>query len=136
MKIHVLVVTLLLAGCAPLPPTPQDIQAKKFEAVPDKAVIYIVRPFGDSSMSGPLTIDGLGMISTNPRSYFRYEVVPGLHRIHGFGAATAAVAIQAEPGRLYFVRHSVFGGLRYGVTNMALQLVNEAEGRRLVEAAL
>lgn len=40
-------VAILIAGCAQLPPTPQDIQAKKFEGVPDKAVIYRVRDIPD-----------------------------------------------------------------------------------------
>jgi len=52
---RLLVVAVMLAGCVQLPPTPQDIQAKKFEGVPDKAVIYIVRDLPDFS-DRPATI--------------------------------------------------------------------------------
>lgn len=37
---RLLVVAVVPAGCVQLPPSPQDIQAKKFESVPDK--VYFV----------------------------------------------------------------------------------------------
>jgi hypothetical protein len=40
---------LVLAGCQQIPLTPEDIQARKFEPVPDKAVIYLVRDNPDFS---------------------------------------------------------------------------------------
>jgi hypothetical protein len=41
-------IALILAGCAQVPPSPQEIGAKKFEAVPDRAVVYIVQnPLGE-----------------------------------------------------------------------------------------
>lgn len=135
MKRILMIAALLLAGCVQLPPTPQDVQAKKFETTADKAVIYIVRPIVDSSNSGMIVVGDLGIIATQPRSYMRWEVTPGAHRIYGFGASSAAVTVNAEAGKLYFVRHSVYGNIRTGVTTMSLQQVNEMEGRRLVEAA-
>jgi hypothetical protein len=135
MKRTVLIVVLLLAACVQLPPTQQDMQAKRFEAIPDKAVIYIVRPAFDSPNAGMITIDGLGMIATQPRTYYRWEVVPGIYQIHGFGATTAAVTVRAEAGKLYFVRHNVYGNIRAGVTGMSLYHVNDLDGRKLVEAA-
>ena len=39
---NLLLAVALLAGCQ-LPLTPEDLEARKFEAVPGKAVIYLVR---------------------------------------------------------------------------------------------
>ena len=49
---RMLIPALLLGGCAQLPPTPEDIQAKRFEVPPDKSVIYVVRPPVDSYVLG------------------------------------------------------------------------------------
>jgi hypothetical protein len=44
MTRFLLIALLLLAGCvAPLPPMPEDAVAKRFEPLPDKAVIYLAR---------------------------------------------------------------------------------------------
>jgi hypothetical protein len=74
-----------MTGCAQLPPTAQDVAAKQFQPLPDKAVIYIVRPLVDGNVSGPLSIPG-GAISTHPGTYFRWEGPPGTHRITGAAA--------------------------------------------------
>jgi len=48
---------LLLFGCVQLPPNAQDLQAKRFEILPDKAVVYIVRQPMDSTEYGALLMD-------------------------------------------------------------------------------
>ena len=131
----VIVALLLLAGCVQLPPTPQDIQAKRFEAIPDKAVIYIVRPGVDSPNGGPIVVGDLGMITTYQGTYYRWEVAPGTHRIYGFGPTSAAVTVRAEAGKVYFVQHTVLGNRRDGVQTMSLQQIGDGEGRRLVSGA-
>jgi hypothetical protein len=130
---NIFIVTLF-AGCAQLPPTPQDIQAKQFQPVADKAVIYIVRTPVDGQVAAALSIPG-GMISTHPGTYYRLEVAPGRHRIEGAGATTAAVTLQAEAGRIYFVEQTATGGPRDGIQTMSLHRVDETRGRRLVNDA-
>lgn len=132
--IYLILLSILAASCAQLPPTPQDIQAKKFEPVADKAVIYIVRPGVDSNVPGPLSIPG-GLISTHQGTYLRWEGAPGVHRIEGAGASTAAVTLQAQAGKIYFVEHTVFGSLREGLLSMTLRQIDESRGRRLVSEA-
>ncbi|MGZ8265009.1 MAG: hypothetical protein ACXW2I_12455, partial [Burkholderiales bacterium] len=61
---------LLLAGCVQLPPTPQDIQAKRFEAVPDRSVIYIVRTPVDSFEASPLALDDHAQIQLWAGTYY------------------------------------------------------------------
>src|SRR5262245_22248613 len=73
---RMLIATLLVAGCAQLPPTPEDVQAKRFQSVPDKAVIYVVRRSMDSREGRGLTLDDRLTITTYPKSYYRWEVAP------------------------------------------------------------
>src|SRR5688572_30191438 len=98
------VVLILLAGCVQLPPTPADIQAKKFEAVPDKAVIYLVRDYHYfSDNAATIWLGESDMITTYPGTYYRREVAPGMHRITGYGPDIGAIMVQAEAGRIYYV---------------------------------
>jgi len=133
----ILIVLFALAGCVQLPPTPQDIQAKKFEPVPDKAVIYIVRPGIDAPVIGSVSLDapGAGMVTTQPRTYYRWEVAPGRYRIAAMFASTAAVTLQTEPGKIYFVQQTVTGSRREGTKMQFLEIVDDRTGRRLVADA-
>jgi hypothetical protein len=126
---------LMLAGCVtPLPPTPQDLQAKRFETLPDKAVIYIVRNLPDFSNAPiSITVGDTAMITTHPGTYYRWEVPPGLHRIEGFGPDTGRFALQAEAGRLYFVEQRVSSFFRFEQSFFAL--IPEPHGRAAVSRA-
>ncbi len=131
----ILVVAMLLTGCVQIPPSEQDIQARKFDAVSDKAVIYIVRSRLDSPNNGTINLGDAGTITTQSGTFYRWEVAPGTHRITSFGHGTAAVTLRAEAGKIYFVQHTVHGDRRHGVTNMHLQQIGDAFGRRMVEQA-
>ncbi|MGZ8229401.1 MAG: hypothetical protein ACXW2A_06575, partial [Burkholderiales bacterium] len=50
--VWMLILGLALAACAQLPPSPQEIEAKRFESVPGKAVIYVVRDEPDFADDG------------------------------------------------------------------------------------
>lgn len=125
----------LAAGCVQLPQTANDIQGKKFESVPDKAVIYIVRPRVDGLVAAPISFSGGGMISTHQGTYYRLEVAPGTHRIEGTGPHTAAVSVQAEAGKIYFIELTASGGARDGLQTMALRRIDENRGRSMVSEA-
>ena len=127
-----LLLFLSLAGCAPLPPTPEDVQAKRFEAVPGQSVIYLVRPFPDASHEGAtLWLDERVMGSTFPGTYFRWVVPPGRHRIAGYAGDSGSIVLDTGPGRVYFVYHSFgrplgFSGVSY------FQIIDEGNGRAMV----
>ena len=105
---RVLLFLLLPAGCVQLPPTPQDIQAKKFESVADKAVIYLVRDHPDfNDAPATVSLDHLGMVTTYPGTYYRWEVAPGARRIAGYAADSGSITLQTEPGKVYFVQQRV-----------------------------
>jgi len=123
---------LSLTACVQLPPSPADIEAKRFQPVPDKAVIYIVRRPVDSDEAGPLMLDDRLSITTLRGTYHRWEVEPGPHKIEGVGASSIRVMLNAEPGRIYYFMHTVFGTMRMGTTMSSLQPIDEAQGRALV----
>jgi hypothetical protein len=123
---------LLVAGCVQLPPSPADIQAKKFEAVPDKAVIYFVRPPVDSEHPGVVTIDGSIQVSTFQGTFNRVEVAPGPHLIEGVIPPSLRMTLDVQAGQIYFLRLWVRGTSRGGPTTASMQLVNPEQGRILV----
>jgi hypothetical protein len=126
-----LMAVLFAAGCVQLPPTPQDIQAKKFETVPDKAVIYLVRNDPDNSvLHGTVWLGDKITITTFPGTYFRWEVPPGVHRIEGYGFDTSSITLTTEAGKLYFVQQNIYGAR--SVHGGFLQRVSERDGKAMV----
>lgn len=132
---RILLIPLLLAGCVQPPITQEDIQAKKFESVPGKAIIYIVRTAMDSREVGMVSLDDFAQIATYGGSYYRWEVSPGVHRLAGYAGQSGRVELDAQPGQIYFVRHTVLGTRRAGVQITDLQRIGEQEGRALVSKA-
>ncbi|HKU70983.1 MAG TPA: DUF2846 domain-containing protein [Burkholderiales bacterium] len=130
-----LFISVLLAGCAQLPPTPEDIQAKRFEPVPGKAVIYIVRDNVGAHLDHSVWLDDATMITTHTGTYYRWEVAPGTHRIRGGGEATSLLTLNAEAGKIYFVRHIVNGIEWNAAYNTGLQRLDDATGRARVGQA-
>jgi hypothetical protein len=129
-----LLLSILLAGCVPLPPTPQDIQAKKFERVPDKSVIYVIRNNPDASTRGTtLVVDDAMGITTFSGTYIRWEVAPGTHTIRGLGADSGATKVNSEAGRIYYVLQDTSGGR----TPMSrFQMLNEQQGQAAVQRSV
>ena len=129
-----LLIALLLAGCADLqlPPSPEDIQAKKFERLPDKSVIYVVRTPMDSQEASGLALDDRAQITTYRETYYRWEVAPGKHRVAGIAAANESVTLTTAPGQIYFLEHTVLGDRRSGPQSTWLRQIGEQDGRALV----
>lgn len=132
---RILLTALLIAGCAQLPPSPQDIQAKTFAPVPDKAVIYVVRTPLDSLHGGGLSLGDRAHITTAPGTYYRWEVAPGVHRIAGFAAANESITLTTAAGRIYFLEHTVIGARQSGPQTTNLRQLDERNGRALVMQA-
>ena len=127
-----LVAALLLAGCAQLPPSPEDIQAKKFQIPSDKSAIYVVRTPMDSSEPGSLAL-GNSQITTHRGTYYRWEVAPGTHRVSGLGFGVESVTLTTTPGRIYFLEHTVIGDPDDGgVQSTRIRVIGDQAGRNLV----
>ena len=131
-----LIAAILLAGCVQLPPTPQDIQAKKFEQpLSGKSFIYVVRDnpdFNDAATS--IWLGDENMITTYPGTYYRWEIAPGTHRIAGFAGDSGSITVRVEPGRIYYVQQRVTPfTLNTAVAPTSnFQVIPEASGRTVV----
>ncbi|HEV7801452.1 MAG TPA: hypothetical protein VGP15_10275 [Burkholderiales bacterium] len=123
---------LVLAGCGQLPPTPQDIEAKRFEQAAGKAVIYLVRDMPDISReAATVMLDDNMMGSTYPGTYFRWVVEPGRHQIRGFAGDSGAITLDVGPDRIYFVQQSYDRGFS-GFGHSFFRPVPEPYGRGAV----
>lgn len=127
------ILLLALAGCiAPLPPSPQEIEAKRFEPAAGKAVIYLVRPYPDLSPdAGTVMLDEQMMGSTYPGTFFRWVVDPGRHQIRGFAGDAGAMVIDVLPDRVYYVQQQYTRGFT-GFGHSFFQPVPEPYGRSAV----
>jgi hypothetical protein len=127
---------VVAAGCAQIPSSPDEMHAKKFESVPGKAVIYIVRPALGFAGHGSVTLDDSATITMFGGNFYRWEVAPGPHRIAGAGQDMSRLTLNAEAGKIYFVRHQVLGSDRtvWGWGGV-LELLPERDGRMLVQRA-
>ena len=128
-----LLVLLALAGCQQLPLTPADIEARKFEPVPDKAVIYLVRDTADFSDAETIVVLENIQVSTDSGTYFRWVVPPGKHLITGWGADSGRITVDVARGRIYFIKQSVTGTR---VPMSFFSVVSEAEGRGVVSRSV
>jgi len=130
-----IVIALTLAACTQIPPSPEEIQSKNFEPVPEKAIVYIVRTPMDSDEPGSLILDDNATLTTYRRTFYRWEIAPGRHRVAGFAGQSGQVELDAEAGRIYFVEHTVHGSLRSGVKSTALRRIDEKRGQQLVRSS-
>lgn len=131
MTRFLLIALLLLAGCvAPLPPMPEDAVAKRFEPLPDKAVIYLVRPGVDPSWVAPVVLDDQMIGSTYRGNYMRIEVPAGAHLLRGMAGDSGSIKLTTKPGELYFVQHNAYGYRSFVYSSFSL--INSRDGRSLV----
>jgi hypothetical protein len=128
---RVLLIALFVGGChTPLPPSPHEIQAKRFEPVADKSVIYVVRDFPDANLPATIALGESATITTYPGTFYRWEVAPGRHRISGFAADTGSITLQTQPGQVYYVQQTL--NPFYSYASSSFRPVGENQGRAVV----
>jgi len=134
MARYFLVAVSLLAGCQ-LPLTPEDLEARKFEAVPGKAVIYLVRVNPDfNDRQAQVRVGDKLILKVYPGTYFRWVVEPGIHTITGYAGDIGTITVQAEAGRIYYVKQQMTPFSRMPISHFFL--VNEMEGQAEVLRAV
>ncbi len=132
-RVRWVLLVLVLAGCAQLPPSPQEIEAKRFEPAPGKSVIYLVRDDPDFTDTGAsVVLDDSVMGTTYPGTFFRWVVEPGPHQIRGFAGDSGAYSLSTGPDRIYFVQQRVTRFLPMPSAQSYFQLVPEHHGRAAV----
>jgi len=96
------------SGTAPLA---SETQARLYQPVPEKALIYLLRDRGDVWQFGvKVQLDGKAMGETEPMTYFRWEVAPGRHVIVSETVPPAVLELDTEPGGLYYVWQDINSG--------------------------
>ena len=83
--------TLLFAGCAQLPPPPEDAAAKRFVAIPGKSVIYLARHALEPRYVATVALDDNMIGSTYRGTYIRIELPPGKHRLRGMAGDSGSI---------------------------------------------
>jgi hypothetical protein len=127
------VLVFVLAGCAQLPPSPQEIEAKRFEFVPGKAVVYLVRDVPDFTDDGAaVMLDDNLMGTTYPGTFFRWVVEPGRHQIRGFAGDAGSYTLDVGPNSMYFVQQWVTHLFPMRLTQSRFQLIPDPYGRAAV----
>lgn len=119
----------VLGGCASTPQASpeQDALAKTFVTHPNAATIYVYRSeFNHFDTDSVLYLDGRLIGATLPGAYFRIDAVPGRHVLHGTAYDAGRMELEARPGQLYFVAHTVIGGQSH------FELVPDPVGRERV----
>ena len=109
----VVVALTVLDGCAYRRAAPEQVDAamKEFPTRADAATIYVYRTIYDRRERGTtLFIDGQLVGNTRSGTYFRLDVVPARHVLHGASLDAGELAIYARPGHIYYVRHEVVAG--------------------------
>jgi len=122
---------LLLSACTSTPQAgpDRDAAAKEFVTHPDASTIYVYRsPFNHYDADSVLYINGRLIGSTVPGTYFRIDVVPGHHVLHGNGIDVGQIALDTRPGEVYFV------GLDVLAEHSHFHLVPQPVGQQRVRA--
>jgi hypothetical protein len=103
--LFVLLICMIGAGCASTPQASRDrdAQAKTFDTHPATAAIYVYRNDNAPEEESVLFVDGRLIGATLPRTYFRFNVRPGTHRLHGIGADTGNLVFEAHAGDIVFI---------------------------------
>ncbi len=132
-RLSIAALLLALSACAPLPPMPGDAAAKRFETVPDKAVIYLVRHPLERNFVAPVMLDDSSIGSTYKGTYIRVVVPGGVHRISGMAGDSGSINVKTEPGQIYFVNQTTYG--YDALSGSQFELVSAQSGRSMVLAS-
>ena len=125
-----LLVCSVLLACASTPQASpeRDEQAKAFDTHPATGAIFVYRHDNAHDEESVLFVDGRLIGATLPRTYFRFDVRPGTHRLHGIGVDTGTLVFEARPGDLQFISLRVLNGLSF------FQPVSDEVGREAIRS--
>jgi hypothetical protein len=109
---------IALGGCASVPEAApeRDAEAKQFETRPGAATLYVFRndfPSTSTLEDSVLYVDGRLIGATLPGTFFRIDLLPGVHQLHGYGYDRGSLRIRARDGEAHFVALNVIGGVSH-----------------------
>ena len=109
----------VLGGCASVPQasSDSDAEAKQFITHPGFATLYVYRdefPVADHDLEeSVLYVDNRLVGSTLPGTYFRVDVQPGNHLLHGYSYDHGTLTINTPSGEITFVSLNVVNGVSH-----------------------
>jgi Protein of unknown function (DUF2846) len=121
---------VLAAGCAtvPMAEKEKDTAVKTFTPKPEKAQIYVYRNEAlGSALTMTVSLDGKVIGRTGPKTFFWWEVEPGIHVIGSHTENVSELHIKTEAGKLYFVWQEVKMG--WWSARSVLRQVDEETGK-------
>jgi hypothetical protein len=109
---------IALGGCASVPEASlaRDAEAKQFETRPGAAALYVFRndfPSTSTLEDSVLYVDDRLIGATLPGTFFRIDLLPGTHELHGYGYDRGSFKIRARDGEAHFVALNVIGGVSH-----------------------
>ncbi|SEM39438.1 Protein of unknown function [Luteibacter sp. UNCMF331Sha3.1] len=123
-------VVSVLSGCASVQKADRGAsdQAKVFAPLTDKGVVYVYR---DEILGGaikmPVKVDDVVAGQTGPKSFLQLALTPGHHTIASLSEKDAALPIDVEAGKTYYVWQEVKMGVMSA--RSALHLVTADVGK-------
>jgi hypothetical protein len=124
----------LLGGCVtPPPPTPAELQAKRFDPVPGKAVVYLYRDqVNYPTVAAPIALNGNDVGANFAGTFFRFVVEPGEQRISGTVADNGALRFNVAANQIYFVQQTAIVTRTVDLMGTVYTVVDPAIGRSRV----
>jgi hypothetical protein len=133
-RLHVILLLaalLLGSGCASTPQATRenDAAAKRFEANPAAATLYVYREEQNGGTEDSvLYVDRRLIGATLPASYFRVYVRAGEHQLRGYGYDHGTLEISTRAGEVYFVSLKVVSGYSH------FRLEDPVRAKRIITA--
>lgn len=115
---------------APIPSAAIEADAKRFEPVPDKLTIYLVRKrWGDAANLVRISSSGASAVDTVPESFARWRLPAGSHRLTvTWPEGSASLDVTGAAGEVVFIE--VIGHAWTWGGNYRLERGDAAESRR------
>ncbi len=107
----------------------QSTQAKKFEKLSDKGVVYLYRTGRavGAAVSIQVKVNGMDAGGTGPGTFFRWELTPGTYAfLSSTSESSAVVEVDVKANEHYFIRQDSRMGINSGRVTMVIQ--NESTG--------
>lgn len=123
-------IACLVSGCASVNKAGRDAsaQAKTFAPITDKAVVYIYRDeILGAAIKLHVSVDGVVVGDTGPKSFLQLALPPGPHTITSRGEKTASLSLDTQAGQTYYVWQEVKMGM--WSANSMLHKVDTAKGQ-------
>ena len=109
----------------------QDSIAKSLAPVPNKAIVYIVRPtsFG-FAIRMDINCDSTYIGTTGPKSYIYTVLSPGTYTFLSRSENKSFLEVSLEAGKIYYLEQEVKMGMIYARTK--LKLADEEKGKKFL----